>query len=108
VTDPIECPECDGSGEQRIGSLTLQCRFCHGHGKVGGEYEPAEEGRRRPDGYRQPIEGEEYDPDIHGPLPAVWEHPAVANSGLCTTCLGARVVISPTLVEEPCPACSAP
>lgn len=105
MTDPIECPECEGRGETTIGPLRLQCRFCHGCGKVGGEFEPAEGGHQRDDGYRQPYDGEEYDPDIHGPLPAVWTHPAVTGSGLCRKCLGARVVMTGNLVEVPCPLC---
>lgn len=107
MTDPIECPDCHGSGVQAIGPLTLQCQFCRGAGKVGGDNEPAEETPQRADGYRQPREGEEYDRDIHGPLPAVWEHPAVTDSGLCPTCLGARVIVSASFAEVPCPACSA-
>lgn len=106
MTDPITCPQCGGSGAQHLGALTLQCRFCQGRGKVGGEFEPAEGGHQRTDGYRNPVEGEEYDPDVHGPLPAVGTHPAVIGSGLCTTCLGARVVVGSMLAEVPCPACS--
>lgn len=107
MTDPITCPECGGTGEQRIGTLRLACRFCHGAGQVGGEYEPAEGGHQRTDGYRTPTEGEEYDPQVHGPLPAARDHPAVLGSGLCRTCLGARVVVSSTLIEAPCPECAA-
>lgn len=106
MTDPINCPECDGSGQERIGTLTLQCRFCHGRGTVGGDFEPAEGGHQRTDGYRTPREGEEYDPDVHGPLPAVGTHPAVQGSSLCPTCLGAGVVLSSTYAEVPCPACT--
>ena len=86
----------------------MQCEFCHGAGYVGGDNEPADDGRPRyrEDGYRIPGEGEEYDPDVHGPLPAVGSHPAVSESGLCPVCLDSRVVVSPTMVELPCPACS--
>ena len=106
MTDPITCPECGGRGETAIGTLRLKCRFCHGRGTVGGDYEPAEGGHQRTDGYRMPEEGEDYDPEVHGPLPAVGEHPAVTGSGLCTTCLGARVVVTEMLTEMRCPACS--
>ena len=114
-TDPIGCPECDGSGEQRIGTLRLMCRFCQGRGEVGGDYEPAEGGHRRTDGYRTPEEGEAYDPDVHGPLPAVWDSPA-ADETSCAYCLGQGTVINlggdlrtaspPThLLAAPCPVC---
>lgn len=69
------------------------------------------------EGYRQPEDGEEYDPDIHGPLPAVGDHPAAASLP-CRQCLGTGKVINlgadmlrgqvhGKLIEEPCPACSA-
>jgi RecJ-like exonuclease len=117
VTDPITCPECEGRGETSIGPLRLLCRFCQGRGQVGGEFEPAEGGHQRTDGYRLPEDGEEYDPDVHGPLPAVWEHPAVEGVP-CSRCLGSGTVINlggdmlreqvhGRLVETPCPACSA-
>lgn len=73
---PGPCPVCGGDGEERIGPLTLQCHECGGDGQVGGNPEPEE----REDGYRQPYDGEEYDPDAHGPLPPasgyrVWRSP---------------------------------
>lgn len=115
MTDPITCPECEGSGETSIGRLRLMCRFCQGRGEVGGDYEPAEGGHQRTDGYKVPEEGEEYDPEVHGPLPAVWEHSAVEETGRCPYCLGAGTVINlgddfynkPTdrLVVAPCPVC---
>jgi len=115
MTDEITCPECGGTGEQRIGTLRMQCNFCHGAGLVGGDFEPAEGGHRRTDGYRNPVDGEDYDPDIHGPLPAVGEHPAVGELDVCPQCLGAGVVIglgdilrgdvTGKLVEAPCPRC---
>lgn len=115
MTDPIECPECHGSGEECIGTLTLQCRFCDGAGQVGGEYEPAEGGHQRADGFRTPVEGEEYDLDVHGPLPAVWTHPA-AEGAPCPQCLGTGKVIKlgdmlrgdvhRKVIEMPCPACA--
>lgn len=106
MTDEITCPECQGSGESPFGTLRLACQFCHGRGVVGGEHEPAGEGELRTDGYRQPYEGESYDPQVHGPLPRVADNPVVRESGLCPTCLGAGVLISPAQVETPCPACS--
>jgi RecJ-like exonuclease len=117
VTDPITCPECEGRGETSVGPLRLQCQFCHGDGQVGGEHEPAEGGHQRSDGYRQPEDGEEYDPDVHGPLPGIADHPAVTAFGVCSTCLGMGTVINlgdlqrgevtGKLIEAPCPACSA-
>ena len=43
MTDRIECPDCEGTGEQTISSLRLSCRFCQGTGYVGGDNEPADE-----------------------------------------------------------------
>jgi len=65
------CPACHGDGHQRIGPLTLLCDECGGEGATGGE-EPAV----RDDGYRMPVDGEEYDPGVHGPLPAAGGYPA--------------------------------
>jgi RecJ-like exonuclease len=109
MTDPIRCPECGGSGEEKLGALTLQCQFCRGAGGVGGENERAK------DEFRTPQAGERYDPEVHGPLPPVGEHPAVRESGLCRQCLGSRKVANLKgfatgkatggLLELPCPAC---
>lgn len=115
MTDPITCPECKGCGETSIGPLRLLCRFCRGLGEVGGDNEPAEGGQRRSDGYRSPRDGEEYDREVHGPLPAVWDHPATSDLPGCHVCLGTGIVISlgdiystvpENLVEMPCPHCT--
>lgn len=108
MSDEIACPECGGTGEERIGPLRLMCRFCHGRKVVGGEDEPAEDGPRyNARGWKIPEEGEEYDPAVHGPLPPAGDHPAVRHSGLCRTCLGAGVVVAEgTYAEAPCPDCS--
>lgn len=107
MTDKIDCPECGGAGESRTGSLRLLCQFCLGASYVGGDNEPADDGPQyREDGWKTPEEGEEYDPAVHGPLPAAGSHPAVRSSGLCPTCLGAGVVTSATMVELPCPRCA--
>jgi hypothetical protein len=108
MSDEIVCPQCEGTGEQRIGSLRLLCRFCHGRKVVGGDHEPAEGGPRyNARGWKIPEEGEEYDPAVHGPLPPASDHPAVRESGLCLLCLGAGVVVAEgTYVETPCPVCS--
>ncbi|MCO6010543.1 hypothetical protein NE236_36855 [Actinoallomurus purpureus] len=116
MTDPITCPECDGRGETTLGPVRLRCQFCQGRGRVGGDYEPAEGGHQRTDGYRQPEGDEEYDPKVHGPLPAAWEHPAVKGMPGCPQCFGTGKVINlgadmvggdvhGKLVELPCPAC---
>lgn len=62
---PGPCPECGGEGEKRLGPLTLACEECGGSGEVGGDVPAVGE-----DGFRRPMDGEEYDPEIHGPLPA--------------------------------------
>ncbi|MFI0373101.1 hypothetical protein ACH35V_35015 [Actinomadura sp. 1N219] len=104
MSDEIECPECGGTGEQRLGPLQLMCMFCHGRKVVGGEREPADDGPRH---RLFPGEGGEYDAQAHGPLPPVWDHPAVRGSGLCTHCLGAGVVVAEgSYAEAPCPVCS--
>ncbi|GAA4240514.1 hypothetical protein GCM10022254_65450 [Actinomadura meridiana] len=90
VSNEIECPECGGTGEQRLGPLQLLCQYCHGRRVVGGTPRNAPQG----------------DED-HDPLPPVWEHPAVRSSGLCTHCLGAGVVVAEgTYAEAPCPVCA--
>lgn len=111
MTDPITCPECGGAGEERIGSLTMACKFCHGRGTVGGDYEPAEGGHVRTDGYRNPVEGESYDPAVHGPLPAVQDHPAVRTLAGCRRCLGMGELVAMVggrIVRGPCPDCQHP
>ena len=95
TTEPITCPECGGSGEERYGPLTVACRFCSGRGEVGGRCEPALEAEP-PEGYGTPV----------------WEDMAVAALPGCHVCLGAGVVAglgagaAGFLVTEPCPACS--
>jgi hypothetical protein len=104
VSDPIACPECQGTRSTRIGTLEMRCEFCNGRGVVGGPDEDAPRYNAR--GWKIPEEGEEYDPEVHGPLPPASDHPAVRESGLCTMCLGARVVVATgTYVEAPCPVC---
>lgn len=96
MTDRIDCPECQGSGEQAIGPLRLSCRFCHGNGYVGGDNEPAAVSDASP---------------THRP---VWEEPAVRALAFCHVCFGAGKVVNlggtgePTgvVIELPCPACS--
>ncbi|WP_147339525.1 hypothetical protein [Actinomadura spongiicola] len=84
VSDEIECPECGGTGEERLGSLRLLCALCQGRKQVGGNTEPPDDEPR-----------------------AVWEHPAVRSSGLCPHCLGAGVVVAGgNYAEAPCPVCS--
>lgn len=95
------CPECGGEGEISLGPLRLSCAECGGSGKVDGD-----DATYRADGWKIPEDGEEYDPDVHGPLSPVASHPAVIASDLCRTCLGARVVVTETYEEVPCPRCS--
>ena len=108
---PGPCPVCEGSGRETIGPLTMVCHECGGDGQVGGDLEDAPQ---RKDGYRQPIDGEEYEPDVHGPLPAVWDQPVARGVPGCPMCLGAGVVINlgdiyrettNTMVQLPCPRC---
>lgn len=96
VTDPVTCPQCGGSGEETLGPLTLWCRFCFGHGYVGGDHEPAEES-----------------PPPEGAGPPAGESTPVRESGLCPACLGAGVVVglggtgepAGSMVQAPCPLC---
>jgi RecJ-like exonuclease len=96
LTDRLQCPGCEGTGQQVIGPLHLTCRFCSGMGYVGGDNEPAED------------HGEAH------PVRPVWEEPATRTLTVCRVCFGARKVVNlggtgePTgkIVEMPCPACS--
>lgn len=98
LTDRLQCPECDGTGRQAIGTLRLVCRFCRGAGYVGGNNEPAERHSEPP-----------------GTVRPVWEEPAVRTLTVCRMCLGTGKVVNlggtgePTgkLIELPCPSCSA-
>ncbi|MDA0632325.1 hypothetical protein OUY22_02780 [Nonomuraea sp. MCN248] len=82
MTDPITCPDCAGSGTERLAGLRLACRFCAGRGWVGGAHEPAERAPRPPEG-----------------PPPVWEDPRwrdplVTAAFPCRRCLGAGTVTS--------------
>lgn len=97
LTDPIQCPDCGGTGRQVIGPLQLSCRFCGGQGYVGGSNEPAE---ARDDEAR--------------PMRPVWDEPAARALTVCRVCFGAGKVVNlggtgePTghLVEMTCPECA--
>lgn len=80
--DGPACQECDGKGEIVLvrGNhwMSVECVDCHGTGLADAPPPPP---RVRADGYRIPENGEEYDPDVHGPLPAAtgylpWRLPA--------------------------------
>lgn len=97
MTDRLQCPECEGTGEQVIGRIRLTCSFCLGLGYVGDDNEPAEEADV---------------PHFHRPI---WDEPAARPlTTLCRMCLGTGKIVNlggtgePTgkLVELPCPACS--
>lgn len=93
MSDPITCPECKGTGEERHGPLVLACRFCFGHGQVGGDHEPAEE-PDPPEGYGPPV----------------WDSPAVEGLPGCHVCFGAGTVThlpedARVMVVASCPAC---
>lgn len=97
MTDRLDCPDCDGSGERRIGPLTLQCEFCLGAGYVGDDNEPAEE----------------HPPQ--GPPSPVWEQVGAEAIPGCPRCLGRGTIVhlgqerpARVLVEVPCPVCSPP
>lgn len=99
VTDPLACPECDGSGGDRVGPMFLACRFCAGRGWVGGAYEPAEGGAvpaERPPAWEDKI----------------WNDPDIAAAFKCRLCLDSKQVshvddVARTLVTLPC-LCVAP
>jgi DnaJ-class molecular chaperone len=103
--DGPACSECRGRGQIVLTRgnhwTAIACDACHGTGHANAE-PPV---HYRDDGTRIPQDGEEYDEAIHGP-----PGPAYATSDAvgCRTCFGARVVISRTLVETPCPACTRP
>lgn len=70
------CPDCRGKGEVVFTRgnywLSVKCTTCHSTGLADAPPPPP---RYRPDGYRIPEDGEEYDPDIHGPIPpSPWGH----------------------------------
>lgn len=99
MSDRLQCPSCDGTGQQVIGTLHMACTFCQGLGYVGDDNEPAEEREAPP-----------------GPVQPVWEHPAVRTLAVCKVCLGTRKVMNLSdtdgeltgkIIEVPCPACSA-
>lgn len=97
MTDPWEsqpCATCKGRGEVMFvrgeHRSSVKCWDCDGGGRTGAR--PEQRG---------------YGPPLEEALRPVADHPAVRASGLCGTCLGARVVvISGTFVETPCPACT--
>jgi hypothetical protein len=67
------CPVCGGRGEivYTRGEhwwMSVRCEDCHGTGHATAAPPP----RYREDGYRLPEDGEEYDPDVHGPVPSSW------------------------------------
>ncbi|MEU5861203.1 MULTISPECIES: hypothetical protein [unclassified Nonomuraea] len=93
MTDPITCPECEGTRGILLGDLFLTCTFCGGLGRVGGADEPAERGGRPPG----------------GPPPAwehrVWSDPWIAEQLGCRFCLGSKTVThikAGMLVTLPC------
>jgi hypothetical protein len=74
----------------------LECRFRHGSGYVGGDYEPAED------------QGDEFQR-----MRPVWQEPSTGTLTVCRVCFGAKKVVNlggtgePTgqLIELPCPEC---
>jgi hypothetical protein len=67
--DGPSCETCSGRGEVVLTRgnhwLSVECVNCHGTGHANAPLVP----RYRPDGFKVPEDGEEYDPDIHGPAP---------------------------------------
>ncbi|WP_242890318.1 hypothetical protein [Actinomadura litoris] len=93
--DAPACEHCGGTRrvvlEGRRGWIEVNCWYCQGTGNEGG----------------QPSDVEP--PDLSAPRPPVGQHVAVAESGLCPVCLGAREVVS--LADgmrgrAPCPRCA--
>jgi|SRR3954464_5064971 hypothetical protein len=95
MTNPLTCPECQGTGEDRsIPKYVLKCMCCYGRGVVGDPDDPAANPR----------------PALTTPLPA-WLHPALEGTGLCGYCVGSGLVAhvnkeTRRLTETPCPACA--
>ncbi|WP_433331655.1 hypothetical protein [Spirillospora sp. CA-294931] len=74
--DGPTCAECGGKGEVVFTRgnhwMSVECTACHGTGLADAQPQP----RYRPDGYRIPEDGEEYDPEVHGPIPSSpWARP---------------------------------
>jgi hypothetical protein len=65
------CPACKGKGEVVFTRgnhwMSIECVDCQGTGLADAPSPPP---RYRADGYRIPEDDEEYDPDIHGPIPS--------------------------------------
>lgn len=98
------CAACRGQGQITYTRgnhwTSIACTGCHGTGLADA---PPPSPRYRPDGSRIPEDGEAYDEAVHGkPGPAY----ALSSDLGCRTCYGAGVVVSASLVEAPCPACS--
>ncbi|TDC11420.1 hypothetical protein E1267_00270 [Nonomuraea longispora] len=102
MSDRITCPECEGRGGQRYGTLFVACQFCGGLGWVGEHNEPAERGN-------------DDQPPPPPPTAAnhkVWTDPYISSAFPCRLCLGARKVShvdeqAGTLVMVPC-SCATP
>ncbi|KAB8186888.1 hypothetical protein FH608_046205 [Nonomuraea phyllanthi] len=95
MTDPITCPECQGSKGELVGPLFLACRFCGGLGWVGGDNEPAEACSKPPP------------PEPTATNHRVWSDPVVSAAFPCRLCFGSRKVAhfdreAGTLVQVPC------
>lgn len=88
--DAPACKHCRGTRRIVMHGRTwieVNCWHCQGTGNEGGQPGPA------------------ITPD-HNRTTPVSEHPAVAETGLCGGCLGARVILGPNFRQAPCPACA--
>ncbi|MFC7589388.1 hypothetical protein ACFQYP_41175 [Nonomuraea antimicrobica] len=106
MSDRITCPECRGLRGEQVGPRFLACGFCHGRGRVGGPFEPAERDDRPPP--KKPPSWE------HGG----WRSPDIvqATKVKCLHCMDAREVVSlpggseraggsRVMAVGPCPVC---